>query len=311
MEHEEAAAKSRGGACRSTRSGVPAALIGLILAVLGAGAAPAETAGCRPEGARGAATAESCVIAGTDYRLVRARASLLGTVGAAIDLLRDPASCAEWQAMCAEERFFADGAGHRSIRHRRSGEGFTRRVLVSRNSWWRLESGGALADMVGDDRLGAEFEGTRILCLRERWTFTPLTGGRSQVTAAVVSDPQPPSASPVSSPRAPPRRCWRPWTILPPGCGPRPPAPGRRSLRCRRCRHRCPTSAPASQAARTPAGGETTVERPAVPSSFAPFDAAPCRRTASSLHRSFDRKCASAAHCSRGERGKTVTHPTG
>ena len=192
MEHEEAAAKSRGGACRSTRSGVPAALIGLILAVLGAGAAPAETAGCRPEGARGAATAESCVIAGTDYRLVRARASLLGTVGAAIDLLRDPASCAEWQAMCAEERFFADGAGHRSIRHRRSGEGFTRRVLVSRNSWWRLESGGALAAMVGDDRLGAEFEGTRILCLRERWTFTPLAGGRSQVTAAVVSDPQPP-----------------------------------------------------------------------------------------------------------------------
>ena len=164
----------------------------LVLIIAGVGAAPAEGAGCHPEGERDAATVESCAIAGADYRLVRARTSVAGTVTAAIDLFRDSASCSEWQAMCAEELFFPDGAGYRSIRHRRSGEGFTRRVLVSRNSWWRLESGGAVGNMVGDDHLTAQFEGTRILCLRERWTFHPMAGGRLQVTAEVVSDPQPP-----------------------------------------------------------------------------------------------------------------------
>ena len=169
-----------------------AVLVGLLLVTLGTGAAAAETAGCRPEGGRGAATAESCFIAGTDYRLVRARTSVFGTVDAAIALLRDPAGCTEWQPMCAEELFLPDGAAHRSVRHRRSGEGFTRRVVVSRNSWWRSPNGGAVADMVGADRLAAKFEGTRVLCLRERWAITPLGSGRLQVTAQVVSDPQPP-----------------------------------------------------------------------------------------------------------------------
>ena len=58
--------------------------------------------------------------------------------------------------------FLPDGAAHRSVRHRRSGEGFTRRVVVSRNSWWRSPNGGAVADMVGADRLAAKFEGTRV-----------------------------------------------------------------------------------------------------------------------------------------------------
>ena len=168
------------------------AFIGLMLATLGTTAAVADTGGCRPEGERGAATAESCFIAGTDYRLVRARTSVFGTVDAAIALFRDPAGCTEWQAMCAEELFLPDGAAHRSVRHRRSGEGFTRRVVVSRNSWWRSPNGGAVADMVGADRLAARFEGTRVLCLRERWTITPLGSGRLQVTVQVVSDPQPP-----------------------------------------------------------------------------------------------------------------------
>ena len=181
-----------GGSARSVARAIPTAFIGLMLATLGTGAATAETGGCRPEGERGAATAESCFIAGSDYRLVRARTSVFGTVDAAITLFRDPASCTEWQAMCAEELFLPDGAVHRSVRHRRSGEGFTRRVVVSRNSWWRLQDGGVVADLTGDDRLAARFEGTRVLCLRERWTFTPLAGGRLQVTAEVVSDPQPP-----------------------------------------------------------------------------------------------------------------------
>ena len=193
MEHGDTEPRAAGG--RAARSGVRATcgtFIGLLLATLGTGAAVAESAECRPEGERGAATAESCVIAGTDYRLVRARTSVLGTVDAAIELFRDPAGCTEWQAMCAEELFVPDGAAHRSVRHRRSGEGFTRRVVVSRNSWWRLPSGGAVADMVGADRLAAKFEGTRVLCLRERWTITPLGDGRLQVAAQVVSDPQPP-----------------------------------------------------------------------------------------------------------------------
>ena len=192
MEHGDAAVQSRSGTCRSTRAAGRAAFISLLLATLGSGPAAAQTGGCRPEGERGAATAESCFIAGTDYRLVRARTSVFGTVDAAIALFRDPAGCTEWQAMCAEELFLPDGAAHRSVRHRRSGEGFTRRIVVSRNSWWRLPNGGAVADMVGADRVAAKFEGTRVLCLRERWTLTPLEGGRLQVTGEVVSDPQPP-----------------------------------------------------------------------------------------------------------------------
>jgi len=168
------------------------ALIVLMLAAVSAGSARAQATACRPEGERGAATAESCFVAGTDYRLVRASATVFGTVDVAVTLFRAPASCTEWQAMCAEELFLRDGAAHRSIRHRRSGEGFTRRVVVSRNSWWRSQDGGVVADLTGDDHLAARFEGTRVLCLRERWTFTPLAGGRLQVTAEVVSDPQPP-----------------------------------------------------------------------------------------------------------------------
>ena len=164
----------------------------LMLAALGAAPAPAEAAGCRPEGQRGAASAESCAIAGTDYRLVRVRTTVLGTIDAAIELLRDSARCPEWQAMCAEERSYRNGAEHRSIRHRRSGSGFTRRVLVSRNSWWRSGNGGVVVELVGADRAAAQFEGTRILCLRERWTFIHAGRGRLQVMVELVSDPQPP-----------------------------------------------------------------------------------------------------------------------
>lgn len=163
-----------------------------MMAVLGGGTAAAQAAECRPEGERGAASAESCAIAGTDYRLVRVRASVFGNVGTAVELLRDPARCPEWQAMCVEERSFRDGAAHRSIRHRRTGAGLTRRVLVTRNSGWRLDDGGVVVDLVGADRVAARFEGTRVLCLRERWWLRPGRGGRLQVVAEVVSDPQPP-----------------------------------------------------------------------------------------------------------------------
>ena len=185
-------AQSCGGTGRSVRSGVRATLIGLLLATLGSRTVAAETAACRPEGERGAVRAESCAIAGTDYRLVRARTAVVATVDAAIDLFRDPAGCTEWQAVCVEQLFLPAGAAHRSTRHLRSGEGFTRRVIVSRDSWWRLPDGAVVADLTGDDQLAARFEGTRVLCLRERWTFAPLAGGRTQVTAEVVSDPQPP-----------------------------------------------------------------------------------------------------------------------
>ena len=192
MEHGDAGARAAGGSTRSGARTAFTAFIVLLLAALGSGAVGAETGACRPEGERGAATAESCFIAGTDYRLVRVHATISGAAGAAVALFRDPAGCTEWQAMCAEELFLPNGAAHRSVRHRRSGEGFARRVVVSRNAWWRLPNGGAVADMVGADRLAAKFEGTRVLCLRERWTLTPREGGRLQVTGEVVSDPQPP-----------------------------------------------------------------------------------------------------------------------
>ena len=164
----------------------------VIVAAVGADTAAAQAAECRPEGERGVASAETCAIAGTDYRLVRAWTSASGTVGGAVELLRDSARCPEWQAMCVEERTFRDGAGNRSIRHRRTGAGFTRRVLVSRNSWWRLDGGGVVVNLVGADRAGPRYEGTRVLCLRERWWFRPGRDGRLQVVAEVVSDPQPP-----------------------------------------------------------------------------------------------------------------------
>ena len=181
----------------SPRATIRAAFIVLlvIVAALGADTAAAQAAQaaeCRPEGVRGAASAESCAIAGTDYRLVRARTTAAGTVGAAVELLRDSARCPEWQDMCVEERSFRDGAAHRSIRHRRTGAGLTRRVLVSRNSWWRLADGGVVVNFVGADWMAVRYEGTRVLCLRERWWFRPDRGGRLQAVVEVVSDPQPP-----------------------------------------------------------------------------------------------------------------------
>ena len=165
-------------------------VLGLI--TLGAVAAMAEAPECRPEDEQGAVTVESCAIVGAGYRLLRAHTTVAGTVAAAVALLRDPAACPEWQALCVEERLFPDGAAHRSILHRASGTGFTRRVAVTRTTWWRVHGEGAILDMVGADNLDTELKGIRLRCLRERWTFAPAGTGLILVTRELVSDPQPP-----------------------------------------------------------------------------------------------------------------------
>ena len=82
---------------------------------------------------------------------------------------------------------------HRSILHEVTGAGLSHRVVVSRRSWWRLENGGVVLYIVGADDLATDLEGTRVLCLRPRWTITP--GGAAGTVAILqetVSDPRPP-----------------------------------------------------------------------------------------------------------------------
>lgn len=146
----------------------------------------------RDEGRNAVATAQSRDIPGADYPIVRARATPAGSPAAVAALLRDPAACPLWLNDCVEERVYPAGAAGRTLFHRLTGSGFTRRVTVAHATWWRLPGGGAVLDVTGaDDKLTA-FGGTRVLCLRERITLTPAPGGRVRIVHEAVRDPQPP-----------------------------------------------------------------------------------------------------------------------
>ena len=119
-------------------------------------------AACTPEVGEDAVTVESCPIEHTGYRLVRSRTTAAGTVGGVVPLLQEDAG-----------RDTAAGPPHRSILHEVTGASLSHRVVVSRRSWWRLDNGGVVLDIVGADDLATDLEGTRVLCLRSRWTITP------------------------------------------------------------------------------------------------------------------------------------------
>ena len=172
------------------RSVLPALLAGALLTV--GVAAAAESAACRPEGSNEVAAAESCDITGGDYPIVRVRATVFGSAAAVAALYRDPATCPLWQVECVEERTFPIGAANRTLIHRVSGHGFSRRVTVANAAWRRLPGGGAVLDLTGADDEETAFGGTRVLCLRERMTLTPAPGGRVQIVLEAVRDPQPP-----------------------------------------------------------------------------------------------------------------------
>ena len=46
--------------------------------------------------------------------------------------------------------------------------------------------------MIGADHVNAQFPGTRVGCLRERWTLATRSGGMVAVTRQLVMDPLPP-----------------------------------------------------------------------------------------------------------------------
>lgn len=155
------------------------------MAALLAASAPASGE-CTPEVAGDAVTVESCPIEHTGYRLIVSRTTAAGTVGGAILLLQEDA-----------ERDTGAGAVPRSILHEITGAGLSHRVVVSRRSWWRVDGGGVVLDIVGADDLATDLQGTRVLCLRSRWTITPAdtpSGAADMVTILqeTVSDPRPP-----------------------------------------------------------------------------------------------------------------------
>ncbi len=155
-------------------------------------AAVAVSAEWRDEGRNAVATAQSRAIPGADYPTVRARATPAGSPAAVAALLRDPAACSLWLNDCVEERVYPAGAANRTLVHRLTGHGFTRRVTVAHATWWRLPGGGAVLDVTGADDEVTAFGGTRVLCLRERMTLTPAPGGRVRIVHEAVRDPQPP-----------------------------------------------------------------------------------------------------------------------
>ena len=92
-----------------------------------------------------------------------------------------------------EERDEGGAPGHESLLHAATGEGFRLRVSVTRRAWWRLDGGGVVLDVVGDDDLPTDLEGTRLLCLRSRWTIAPAdTSGTVDILQQFVSDSRPP-----------------------------------------------------------------------------------------------------------------------
>ena len=139
-------------------------------------------AACTPEVDDGAVAVESCPIEHTGYRLVVSRTTAAGTVGGAILLLQEDA-----------ERDTGAGAAPRSIVHEVTGAGLSHRVVVSRRWWSRLHDGGVVLDIVGADDLATDLQGTRVLCLRSRWTITPAdAAGMVTILQETVSDPRPP-----------------------------------------------------------------------------------------------------------------------
>ena len=138
-------------------------------------------AACTPEVDDGAVMVGSCPIEHTGYRLVVSRTTAPGTVGGAVLLLQEDG-----------ERDTGAGPAHRSVLHEATGAGLSHRVVVSRRSWWRLDGGGVVLDIVGADDLGTGLQGTRVLCLRSRWTVTPAGAGTVAILQETVSDPRPP-----------------------------------------------------------------------------------------------------------------------
>lgn len=137
---------------------------------------------CKEEFDRDEVTVETCPVEGTGYGLVQNRTTAPGTVGAVVDLL-----------LTEEERGTGGAPEHRSVLHAATGEGMRLRVSVTRRSWWRLDDGGVVLDVVGDDDLPTDLEGTRLLCLRSRWTIVPAdAAGAVTVLQQFVSDSRPP-----------------------------------------------------------------------------------------------------------------------
>ena len=77
--------------------------------------------------------------------------------------------------------------------HEVTGAGLSHRVVVSRRWWSRLHDGGVVLDIVGADDLATDLQGTRVRCLRSRWTITPAdAAGMVTILQETVSDPRPP-----------------------------------------------------------------------------------------------------------------------
>jgi hypothetical protein len=137
---------------------------------------------CNTEFERDDVTVETCPIEGTGYSLVRNRTTAPGTVGAVVDLL-----------LTEEERGTGGAPADRSVLEAATGEGLRLRVSVTRRSWWRLDDGGVVLDVVGDDDRPTDLEGTRLLCLRSRWTIVPDdAAGMVTILQDFVSDTRPP-----------------------------------------------------------------------------------------------------------------------
>ena len=127
-------------------------------------------------------TVETCPIGRTGYSLVQTATTAAGTVGKVVGLL-----------LTDEERDDGGAPARQSVLHAATGEGFRLRVSVTRRVWWRLGDGGVVLDVVGDDDLPTDLEGTRLLCLRSRWTITSADiEGLVDILQQLVSDSQPP-----------------------------------------------------------------------------------------------------------------------
>ena len=152
-------------------------IVAVLLAIPVAASAECKTALNRDD-----VTVETCPIGRTGYSLVQTGTTAAGTVGAVIGLL-----------LTDKERDDGGAPGHESVVHAATGEGFRLRVSVTRRAWWRLDGGGVVLDVTGDDDLPTELEGTRLLCLRSRWTITPAdTAGTVDILQQFVSDSRPP-----------------------------------------------------------------------------------------------------------------------
>ena len=159
------------------RGALGSMIVALLLAVPAAAAAECQTALDRDD-----VTVETCPIGRTGYSLVQTGTTAAGTVGAVVGLL-----------LTDDERDDGGAPAHQSVLHVATGEGFRLRVSVMQRAWWRLDGGGVVLDVVGADDLPTDLQGTRLLCLRSRWTIAPAdTAGTVDILQQFVSDSQPP-----------------------------------------------------------------------------------------------------------------------